>query len=105
MVNNRVMRVARYAAAIVVATTVAPAGATVHPLVIPFDFENNQILVRAATGNSGSAWFLLDSGSSACVIDAMLAHGIGLKICNTDRPNRRLVASLTVMAAHAGQQM
>ena len=48
------------------------------PLSIPFDFENNQVYLRVGINNHEPAWFVLDSGASACVIDTTMAKRLGL---------------------------
>jgi len=49
------------------------------PVLVPFDFDTNQILVRASANGSEPAWFILDTGASANVLDAAFAKKLGIK--------------------------
>ena len=49
------------------------------PVLVPFDFDTNQILVRASANGSEPAWFILDTGASANVLDASFAKKLGIK--------------------------
>jgi aspartyl protease/PDZ domain-containing protein len=58
----------------------APSPATRLPLSIPFDFVNNQVFMKVSINGSSPVWFILDSGASACVVDAALAQNLHLQI-------------------------
>ena len=49
------------------------------PLSIPFEFFSNQILLKVSVNGSAPVWFVVDSGASACVVDAALAQKLGIK--------------------------
>lgn len=52
---------------------------SVLSLSIPFEFTNNQILVKIGINGSEPTWFVLDSGASAYIVDTSLARKLGLK--------------------------
>jgi hypothetical protein len=48
-------------------------------VLIPFDFDTNQIFVRASVNGGEPSWFILDTGASANVLDAAFAKKLGIK--------------------------
>src|SRR6185295_13177753 len=53
--------------------------ATPAPALIPFDFETNQIFVRASVNGAEPGWFVLDTGASGNVLDTALTKKLGIK--------------------------
>jgi predicted aspartyl protease len=51
--------------------------------VIPFESPNNMILLQVSVNNSKPLWFVLDSGSSYCLIDQSQAKALGLQFEST----------------------
>ena len=60
------------------ASAASASDATLHRAV-PFQFENNQILLKVGIGNSKPSWFILDSGASGCIVDTAVAKHLGIK--------------------------
>jgi hypothetical protein len=69
----------RFFAAVLAFLCTAATAAESLPLAIPFDFENNQIFVKVGINDAPPAWFIVDSGASACVIDSGVARRLGLE--------------------------
>jgi hypothetical protein len=51
-----------------------------NPVVVPFLFRNNHILLRGRVNRSDSLWFILDTGASGHVLNRSTSDRLGLSV-------------------------
>ena len=86
-------------ASLVAAIACAPGHATAQQS-MPFEFEDNRLFVPVQLPDSSTRWLILDTGSSAMILDANVAAALGLTVTPAGSTTGAGKNSLRVGRAH-----